>query len=147
MKLISNKGNLNGISENENKPEFIENAINLGYDVKIDLWLQDNQLYLGSSKPEFKLDIDWFEKFHQKLWLDCHDLTIIDRFYDLDPMGTKLNYFYIHKDPIARTSKWYNIVWGEKPIKGCVFMYPEIHPEFDYTQCFGLISSQIMNYK
>ena len=147
MKLISNAGNLFGLTDNDNKPEHIENTINQGFDVKVDLWLQDNQLYLGTYKPEYKLDIDFLEKHHQKLWLQCHDLTIIERFYDLDPMGTKLNYFFIDKDPITRTSKWYNIVSGEKPIKGCVYMNPEAHSDFDFTQCYGLISNSAAIYR
>ena len=39
MKLISNKGNINGVKPDmENTQVYIQEAINRGYDVKIDLW-------------------------------------------------------------------------------------------------------------
>jgi hypothetical protein len=147
MKLISNKGNITGKLLDENNPAIVESAINIGYDVKIDLWLQENQLYLGTDKPEYKLDIDWLEKHHHKLWLHCHDLEIINKFYALDPMGVKLNYFHMESDILVRSSKWYNIMQLKNPINGCVFMNPENHPEYDFSQCFGIISNSVAIYR
>ena len=38
MRLISHRGNINGIeSVHENNPNYIENAIMLGFDVEIDM--------------------------------------------------------------------------------------------------------------
>jgi hypothetical protein len=147
MKLISNAGNLFGLTDNANKPEHIEAAINQGFDVKVDLWLKDKKLYLGDFEPEYKLEIDFLEKHHHKLWLHCHDLDIIEKFHDLDPMGTNLNYFYLTCENLVRTSKWYNIMWNAKPIKGCVFMNPERYSEYEFSQCFGLISNSIAIYR
>ena len=46
MKLISHRGNLNGrIPERENHPDYIDEAIEAGYDVEIDIWLNDGVLY------------------------------------------------------------------------------------------------------
>ena len=39
MILISHRGNINGKKPDlENKPEYIQNAIKLGYNVEIDVW-------------------------------------------------------------------------------------------------------------
>lgn len=145
MRLISNRGNLTGIEENENQPDYIDRALALGFDVNVDLWLKDNNLYLGTYKPEFKMDLDWFEKHHQKLWLHCHDLELLARFYDLDMMGTRLNYYYNEKELLTKTSKGYYILTSEKPFKGCIFQFPENH-EYDYSLCFGLLSNNINRF-
>ena len=40
MILISHRGNVNGRFEDwENKPEYINDALNLGYDVEVDVCL------------------------------------------------------------------------------------------------------------
>jgi hypothetical protein len=152
MILISNGGNLFGPTENSNKPEFIINTINQGFDVKIDLWLENNELYLGDEKPEYKMEIDLLSTYHHKLWLHCHDLAIIERFHGLDAMGVKLNYFYLNLDPITRTSKGYNIVSNHKPLKGSIYMKPEelsaeVVADYDLTQCYGIISNSITSYQ
>jgi len=39
MILISHRGNINGRFEDwENKPEYINDALSLGYDVEVDIW-------------------------------------------------------------------------------------------------------------
>jgi hypothetical protein len=55
MILIAHRGNLNGPNpEHENKPEYLLNAINKGYNVETDLWLIDKKLYLASEFSEKK---------------------------------------------------------------------------------------------
>ena len=47
MVLISHRGNINGpILEMENKPDYIDKAINLGYEVEIDVWYENDKLWL-----------------------------------------------------------------------------------------------------
>jgi hypothetical protein len=48
MILISHRGNINGkIVEKENHPDYIDEAINLDYDVEIDIWMIEGILMLG----------------------------------------------------------------------------------------------------
>ena len=57
MKIISHRGNLNGPNKNlENRLDTIEKAIQLGFDVEVDILLIENQLYLGHNKPQYKVD-------------------------------------------------------------------------------------------
>ena len=52
MKLIAHRGNINGINpQRENTIDYIEEAIELGYDVEIDLNLHKGGFYLGHDKP------------------------------------------------------------------------------------------------
>ena len=49
MKLISHRGNIDGINiETENNPLQIDKVINLGYDVEIDLRIKDDKLFFRS---------------------------------------------------------------------------------------------------
>ena len=51
MKFISHRGNIETINaEEENNPTYIEKAIQLGFDVEIDLRVENNKLYLVTIK-------------------------------------------------------------------------------------------------
>ena len=76
--LISHRGNLSGKAPNlENKPNYIDNAIYEGFDVEIDVWYKDNQLYLGHDKPQYSITIEWIENRKEKLWIHCKNIEAI----------------------------------------------------------------------
>lgn len=69
MKIIAHRGNVNGTNEQrENSPDYIMEAIELGFDAEIDVWYVDGKFYLGHDNPQYKID----ESFcvHPNLW--CH---------------------------------------------------------------------------
>ena len=50
MILISHRGNLNNIDpENENNPDYVNNALDQGFNVEIDVRVFKNKLYLGRT--------------------------------------------------------------------------------------------------
>jgi glycerophosphoryl diester phosphodiesterase len=54
MKLIAHRGNINGPNPlRENSIDYIEEAISEGFDVEIDLRVEDNQCYLGHDDPQY----------------------------------------------------------------------------------------------
>ena len=56
MILISHRGNINGPKkELENNPIYIQNAIDLGYQVEIDIWKIEDDFFLGHEAPEFQV--------------------------------------------------------------------------------------------
>ena len=58
MILISHRGNINGkINELENNPDYINDALIIGYDVEIDIWVINNELFLGHDEPVHNIDI------------------------------------------------------------------------------------------
>jgi hypothetical protein len=76
--LISHRGNLNGkIVERENHPDYIDEAINLGYDVEIDIWVVDGYIFLGHDYPDYKIDIGWLTDRLDKLWIHCKNIEAI----------------------------------------------------------------------
>ena len=63
MIFISHRGNLNGPNhEEENKIDYILNALNKMYEVEVDLWFRNNKFYLGHDEPEYEVSTDFFEK-------------------------------------------------------------------------------------
>ena len=56
MFFISHRGNLEGpIRSEENKIDYINNAINQNFDVEIDVWFKNNNFYLGHDEPQYKI--------------------------------------------------------------------------------------------
>lgn len=111
MKIISHRGNLRGISKYENHPSTILNALEQKFSVEIDLWQVKNFFYFGHDKPQYKVNIEEWDKksiyFHLKS--PCSY-----RFKNADS-------FFIHSDRWAYTRKgfiWcnFNELAGEKSI-------------------------------
>ena len=68
MKIISHRGNINGpLPEKENRPSYIDSAIQLGYEVEVDLRIVNNEFWLGHDTSQYKIDITWMRL--RRLWL------------------------------------------------------------------------------
>ena len=60
MHFISHRGNLNGPNKNlENKPNYIKEALDKGFDVEIDVWLSKEKFYLGHDEPLYETDVNF----------------------------------------------------------------------------------------
>ena len=58
MKYIAHRGNLNGPNRLlENKPDYLNVALSLGYDVEVDVWFIDGKFFLGHDRPDYEIDI------------------------------------------------------------------------------------------
>ena len=74
MILISNRGNISGCNPLlENTPDYIDSAIKLGYNVKIDLWYRDSKFFLGVEAPETEISWDWITDNLEYLWIQSMD--------------------------------------------------------------------------
>lgn len=105
MILIAHRGNTNGPKpEKENSPEYIQQALDKGYHVEIDVWLINKELFLGHDHPDYKITIDFLK--NEKLW--CH----AKNFEALHLMNQTpdIHYFTHDKDPYTITSK--GIIWA-----------------------------------
>jgi hypothetical protein len=64
MFYISHRGNLYGPNKKEeNKINYINNALNKNFHVEIDLWFFNNHFYLGHDEPLYKVDKKYLENF------------------------------------------------------------------------------------
>jgi len=100
--LISHRGNINGPSDKENSPIYIDKAIESGYDVEIDVWTYQNEYWLGHNKPQYKIDLDFLLKRSTRLWCHAKNLKALESMLD-----NKIHCFWQHEDDYAITSKGY----------------------------------------
>ncbi len=145
MILIAHRGNINGRFESyENEPNYIDKALEKGYDVEVDIWMIEGNFYLGHDKPQYGITLEWLDKRKNELWIHCKNIEAIEWFNSL--LGT-YNYFWHQEDTLTLTSKGYIWVYpGKQPIKTSIAVMPEIYND-DISQCLGICSDYIQNYK
>lgn len=143
MILISHRGNINGKDiSRENHPSYIDEAIQTGYDVEIDIWVKNNTPLLGHDVAQYGISYSWLEARQDKLWIHCKNFSAIEWLVSYP----NLNYFWHQKDDLTITSK--GILWaypGKQPIKNSIAVLPEIFND-DLSQCIGICSDYIQNY-
>jgi hypothetical protein len=104
--LIAHRGNINGPdSSRENQSDYVEAALQSGFDVEVDIWSERNELFLGHDGPLYPVNLDWLTEREEKLWVHCKNLAALETL-----LGTSLNYFYHQSDPYTLTSHGY--VWA-----------------------------------
>ena len=85
MILISHRGNTNGVNlEKENSQSYIQEAIDLGYDVEIDVRYIDNKFWLGHDGPDYEVELDWLHKRKDNLWIHCKNFEALSELVDTD---------------------------------------------------------------
>jgi hypothetical protein len=145
MILISHRGNINGrIEEAENRPDYIDDAIELGYDVEVDIWVIEGTFYLGHDEQQYGVTLDWLNKRKDKLWIHCKNIEAVE-FFNL--LFETYNYFWHQEDTVTLTSKGF--IWaypGKQPITRSIAVMPELFND-DISQCLGICSDHIFNFK
>jgi hypothetical protein len=143
MILISHRGNLGGrIPERENHPDYIDEAITLGYDVEIDLWFVEGKFMLGHDEPQYEVYTEWLYQRSDKVWIHCKNIKAFE-FFNFFHHKQDIHYFWHEEDTVTLTSKGY--IWaypGKQPIKNSIAVMPEIHNE-EITHCKGVCSDYI----
>lgn len=143
MIYISHRGNLKGRNvERENQPEYIDEAINAGFDVEIDMWWVDGRIYLGHDEPQYEVDDMWLSHRADKLWVHCKNVELLNWV-----RSTTLHYFWHEEDTLTLTSKQYMWVYpGKQPIVGSIAVMPEIHND-KIKKCAGVCSDFVEDYR
>ena len=145
MILISHRGNLEGKQPKlENHPNYIDKALKEGYDVEIDVWVIENDFYLGHDEPQYKTTQEWLNRRCNKLWIHCKNIEAVEWFNSL---CDTYNYFWHQEDTLTLTSKGYMWVYpGKQPINQSIAVMPELFND-DTDSCLGICSDYISKYK
>ncbi len=140
MYLISHRGNINGIEKNnENNPDYINQAISHGYDVEVDVRYESGQFFLGHDFNQFKIKKEFL--LNKKLW--CHAKTN-EALIALD--GIKAHYFWHQEDDYTITSKGFFWTYpGKKLLQKSICVLPE-KGNYDKIDCLGICSDFIERY-
>jgi len=147
MILISHRGNIDGSVPNlENSPEHIKKAIDLGYDVEVDVWKKENQLFLGHDKPQYLIDETFLE--NASLWCHAKNSEALEHML----LNKKIHCFWHQSDKYTLTSMGY--VWiypGEKTIPTGILVMPEKVGIIPNTQknleILGVCSDKISDWR
>ena len=146
MKLIAHRGNIDGKnSERENSIEYIEEAIEAGFDVEIDVWWYGGKWVLGHDVVRYGVSLNWLSKHKNNLW--CHAKNIYALFH-LTANG--FHTFYHQTDDVTLTSQ--NYLWtypGKKPLTTIsIAVKPENvgYTEEELAECAGICSDFVSKY-
>ena len=141
MYLISHRGNINGIQvDKENNPEYINDAINKGFDVEVDVRYENDKFFLGHDFSQFEISKEFL--LNKKIW--CHAKTneALSALQEI-----KAHFFWHEEDDYTITSKGY--IWtypGKKLLPKSICVLPE-KAKYKEINCLGICSDFIENYK
>ena len=105
MKLIAHRGNIDGPSSEENRPDYIQEALNRGYEVELDAWHVMGKWYLGHFEPQYEITFNFLR--HTGMWIHCKHYKALEKLIDTD---TSLNFFYHTNEDYVLTSQ--NWIWA-----------------------------------
>lgn len=144
MIFISHRGNIYNRYENdENKPKYILEALNLDFFVEIDLWIKSEKLYLGHDEPKYIVDKEFINNY--KLFVHCKNVEALSF---MNESKLDCDYFWHDKDDYTLTAK--GKIWtymGKYSPKNSISLMPELFEEKDLSGCFGICSDKIIFYR
>lgn len=107
MELISHRANLFGPDETqENHPEQILKCVSLGFNVEIDLWINEQGLYLGHDSAQYKIELDFLLNLRSFLYVHIKSSTKVSDLYEM----RNINWFFHEDERFVYTNlkdKWY----------------------------------------
>lgn len=142
MILISHRGNLSGrLFHCENMPLRIENVIAMGYDVEIDLRVENGFIYLGHDKPEYNITFGWLKRYQNHLWIHCKNYAAIQLISKAEGFR-----WFCHQDDtfgiVSDGSIWYSDLLS-KPHSKCIIPLLTREQVDNYPDLFVLAAGGI----
>jgi HAD superfamily hydrolase (TIGR01509 family) len=115
MRFIAHRGNLYGADPvNENKPEHLRRALDLGYDIELDVryFPDKDEWWLGHDEPQYQVPFEFL--LQDRLWIHCKNGAALQRL----AKDERVNCFFHDVDDFVLTSKDYIWIYPEKPLQG-----------------------------
>ena len=146
MIFIAHRGNLFGPQpENENKIPYLQNAIDKGFFVEVDIIDYDgNDVFtLGHDTKQ--------EQVSSKFLRNKHIFAHAKNFKSLNGLlNHGVNCFYHTEEDYVLTSE--NKIWvypGVKPSnhKNCIIVLPELYEMNEWKNAYGICSDFVANYR
>ena len=148
MFFISHRGNIDTVNEDEeNRLDYIDNAIELGYDVEIDLREHNGKYYLGHDAPDHPVTLSWLLQRKAQLWIHTKDINALVYCRD-----KPLNFFFHEKERHTLISN--GLIWTHD-LTECTSLsviplisekLPKNETE-EYAHVAGICSDYISHYR
>lgn len=148
MIYIAHRANINGSNPSkENHPDYISQALNLGFDVEIDVWYIGDKFILGHDSPQYEVKEHYLHNKH--FWLHAKNLETISKLNEMSK-NIYINCFYHNNDSCTLTSKgWIWTYPGNKIYNNtAIVVMPEIiKTDYNWFNAGGICSDYIAAYK
>jgi hypothetical protein len=139
MILISHRGNINGTSMYENRPEYIQDALAQDFNVEIDVWWIDNEYWLGHDRPQYLVDESYLE--NPNFWCHAKNIDALS----IMVKNKNIHCFWHQEDDVTLTSKGYMWTYPNKQLtSNSIAVLPKGTFE---RKVAGVCSDYIENYK
>lgn len=141
MLLIAHRGNISGPNPlEENNPSYLLKAVDLGFDVEVDIWLVDNEFYLGHDEPDYPVDEAYLAWLRDSAWFHCKNLDALKFFTESD---LNYRYFWHQVDDYTLTSTGHIWTYPDKPVTEksiIVLVGQNAQPAY---RCYGICSDYV----
>jgi hypothetical protein len=142
MILISHRGNIFGPGNQlvENSTNYIDNALANGYDVEIDVWLSNGDLFLGHDFPIHTVSLPWLFERKDSLWIHCKNFNALSSLIQMD-----LRVFYHIQEDYSIISN--GMIWAHNlsdiDSKCIIPLLDRKSIDDDYSEAFGVCSDYV----
>lgn len=109
MKLISHRGNTHYRQSPENSLISIDQALNSGYDVEVDVWNIYGSYFLGHDSPDLLVNKTFL--LNEKLWCHAKNLAALESMLD-----DGIHCFWHQEDDFTLTSRGFIWTYPNKDI-------------------------------
>jgi hypothetical protein len=144
MIKIAHRGNIDGPNpDKENHPDYLQAALDLGYDVEVDVWLIDGKYILGHDGPQYEVPVSFI--YNKYFWLHAKNIPAIS---SLNLNGNYINCFFHDVDDCVLTSGGWIWTYPGKTIIGprAIAVMPERVPDWDISKACGICSDYPNKY-
>lgn len=144
FKLIAYRGNFEGHKPYFiNKPEYVDIALQYGYDAMVDVWIRDGEFWLGHDTPRYEVSESFLEL--NGMWCRAMNIETFDKLLQ----NQNIHSFIVMKDdPQTLTSR--NVIWSTNPIEmitNTVFFDPDLSDPYEDIPFYGVCSNFVKELK
>lgn len=137
---ISNRGNLAGKHpDEENKPDYIERALENGVCVKIDIWVIKNKTVTGTEHPSTGINLNLFDK--EKLLIQARNPTAL-----LHLLEEGYHCFWRESDNLIMTNRNFILSYAGSIFPKSIIMLPEENAIITNNDYMGICSDFISGW-
>lgn len=141
MIYISHRGNITGPNPaRENSPDYINEALESGFNVEVDVWENSDGTFLGHDEPQYQVSPNFLKD--KRLWCHAKNALALQCL-----LSIRAHVFWHQTDDYTITSKgWIWAYPGKISNKFAIAVLPEMH-NTDVKPFGGICSDYIRDYR